>query len=174
MFKSWKFLIISLCWNVENSSGKDLFLGRLRVVCCVGNENGLLKRFWGSIHFHLAVNISSKCNSHSTDSFVAIHSLLLTKRIHYFFDSAFFNRKMKWHNQKYLPRCTFINHSLKHKTVIFADLLKHICKRVNFSKVRGLQPATLVTINTFTGICQGFYLIWTKTYLTNTSQWLHF
>ena len=43
---------------------------------------------------------------------------------------------------------------LKHNLVIFAEL-KHICERVNFSKVRGLQPATLVT-NTFAGIFQRF------------------
>ena len=46
-FKSWKVLIISSCWNVDNSSGKDLFLGWLQVVCCVGNKDGLLKTFWG-------------------------------------------------------------------------------------------------------------------------------
>ena len=40
--------------------------------------------------------------------------------------------------------------------------LKHICERVHVSKARGLQPATLVTINTFTGIFQEFCLIWTN------------
>ena len=44
-FKSWKVLITSCCWNVDSSSGKDLFLGRLLAVCCVGSEDGLLKRF---------------------------------------------------------------------------------------------------------------------------------
>ena len=48
--------------------------------------------------------------------------------------------------------------TLKHKVVIFAELIKGICGRVNFSKVRDLQPATLVTLNTFNGICQGFCL----------------
>ena len=47
LFKSWKVLIISRCWNVDNSSEKDVFLGRLQLVYCVGNEDGLLKRFWG-------------------------------------------------------------------------------------------------------------------------------
>ena len=46
-FKSWKVLITSRCWDVYISSVKDLFLGRLLVVCCIGNEDGLLKRFWG-------------------------------------------------------------------------------------------------------------------------------
>ena len=55
--------------------------------------------------------------------------------------------------------CAFINHSLKHKVVIFAEFLKHISERANLSKVRGLQPVTLVTINTFSGIFQGFCLI---------------
>ena len=58
-----------------------------------------------------------------------------------------------------IQSCTFINLSLKHIAVIFAEFLKHICERVNFNKVTGLQPATLVTINTFTGIFQGFCLI---------------
>ena len=69
-----------------------------------------------------------------------------------------------------LRSCIFINHSLKHKVVIFAEFLKYICERVNFSKVRGLQLATLVPINTSTGIFQGFCLVWTNSYLTNTSQ----
>ena len=42
-----RFFITPRCWNVGNSSGKELFLGRLLVVFCVGNEDGLLKRFWG-------------------------------------------------------------------------------------------------------------------------------
>ena len=67
---------------------------------------------------------------------------------------------------------TFINHFLKQEVVVFAEFLKHICERVNFNEVRGLQPATLVTVNTFTFIFQGFCLIWTNSYLTNTSQWL--
>ena len=82
-FKSWKVLIRSRCWNVGNSSGKDLFLGRLQVVCHVGNEDRLLKRFWVGInneyrihqplqHFSPCRNyFFSKCNSHSTKCFVA-------------------------------------------------------------------------------------------------------
>ena len=42
-------LILKGCYcitlNVENSSGKDLFLERLRIVGCVGNEDGLLRSF---------------------------------------------------------------------------------------------------------------------------------
>ena len=45
--KSWKVLIVSRCWNVDNSSGMGLFLGRMQVVCYVRNEDGLLKRFSG-------------------------------------------------------------------------------------------------------------------------------
>ena len=65
-FKFWKVLITSR-WYIDNSSGKDLFLGKLLVVCCVGNKDRLLKRFWGQTvgtefidHcsiFHHAVNI---------------------------------------------------------------------------------------------------------------------
>ena len=45
--QSWNVLVISRCWNVDNSSEKNLFLGRLRIVCGVGNEDGLLKSLWG-------------------------------------------------------------------------------------------------------------------------------
>ena len=44
-FKYWKVLIIPRCWNVDNLSGKNNFLGGLRGVCCVGNEGSLLKSF---------------------------------------------------------------------------------------------------------------------------------
>ena len=71
-----------------------------------------------------------------------------------------------------LQSCTFINHSLKYKVVTFAEFWKHICERVNFSKVRGLQPAILVPTSTFRGIFQGFCLFWINSYLTNISQWL--
>ena len=69
LFKSWKFHITSFCWNADNSSGKDLFLGRLRIVCCVGNEDVYLKVVEDKrlvqdssttvVHIlHLSVNIS--------------------------------------------------------------------------------------------------------------------
>ena len=37
--------------------------------------------------------------------------------------------------------------------------MENIYERVDLSKVRDLQPATLETANTFTGIFQGFCLI---------------
>ena len=64
-----------------------------------------------------------------------------------------------WHTRSTLQSSTFINHSIKHKVVIFVEFLKHTSERVNFSKVRGLEPATSVTINTFTGVFQRFCLI---------------
>ena len=90
-------------------------------------------------------------------------------------------RKMKFCNlflfitgitKSTLWSCTVINYSLKPKVLFFAEFFKHIRERVNFSQVRGLKPATLVTINTFTGIFQGSCLIWTKNYLTNIPQLL--
>ena len=99
-----------------------------------------------SVHFSSCRKcFSSKCNSHSTECFVASQSLLLTKRIYYFCYSTFFKGKWNFANcffsllaQPEFRRCTFIKHFLKHKVVIFAEFLKHICERVNFSKVRGL------------------------------------
>ena len=35
----------AICWNADNSSGKELFLRRLRIVRCVGNEDVYLKVF---------------------------------------------------------------------------------------------------------------------------------
>ena len=114
---------------------------------------------------------SSKCNSHSTEWFVASQSLLLTKRIHCLIKSAFFREKRNFAicffslrplitgmTRSTLRSCTFINHFLKHKVVIFVEILKYIFERVDFSKVRGLQTAALVTINTFKCIFQGFCL----------------
>ena len=65
---------------------------------------------------------------------------------------------------------TFISRSLKHEAVIFAEFLKHICERVNFSKVRALQLATLVTINTFISTFQGSCLIWTSSHCVKSVQ----
>ena len=56
-------------WNADNSSGKDLFLERLRIVWCVGNEDVYLKAFEDKrlvqdssttvvYIFHIAVHIS--------------------------------------------------------------------------------------------------------------------
>ena len=75
------------------------------------------------------------------------------------------------HNQN-TSELLIINHSLKYKVVTSAEFLKHTCERVNFRKVRSLQPATLVKISTFTGSFQGFCLTWMNSYLTSTSQWL--
>ena len=48
---------------------------------------------------------------------------------------------------------------------------ENLCQRVNVSKARGPQPAILITINTFTGIFQGFCKFLTSNiYLTNPSQ----
>ena len=116
--------------------------------------------------FHLVVNISLQ-NIIQIKCFVASQSILLTKRIHCLFNSAFFWWKMKFYTwflfitgitRRTIRSWKFINHSLKQKVVILA--------------IEGLQPATSVTINTFTGIFQGFCLIWTNSYLTNTSQQL--
>ena len=89
---SWK---PARCWNADNSSGKDLFLGRLRIVWCVGNEDVYLNIFEDKLLaqdssttvlyiFHIAVH-----SSHGIEFFVASQSLLLTKRIHCLFNSAF-------------------------------------------------------------------------------------
>ena len=58
----------------------------------------------------------------------------------------------EWYWSSTLRICTFINHFLKHKKVIFAELFKTYLWESYFSKARGLQPATLSTLNTFTGI----------------------
>ena len=128
---------------------------------------------------------SSKCNSHSTEFFVASQSLLFTKLIHCLFNSTFFRGKSNFAIcffslrpfitgiiRSTLRSCTFVSHSLKHKVVVFAEFLKHICERVDFSKVRGLKPATLLTINVFADIFQVFFLNGTNKYLPNTSRWL--
>ena len=95
LLKSWKFHVITRCWNAENSSGKDLLLGRWRIVCCVNNKDVYLKVFW--FIDHCSVQFSprrkyyfSKYNSHSIECFVANESFLLTKRIHCLFSSALF------------------------------------------------------------------------------------
>ena len=83
------------CWNVNNSYGKGYFLGRLRIVWCVGNEDVYLNIFEDKLLaqdssttvlyiFHIAVH-----SSHGIEFFVASQSLLLTKRIHCLFNSAF-------------------------------------------------------------------------------------
>ena len=111
-----------------------------------------------TVIFHLTVNISTKCSSHSTECFVAIQSFLLTKWIHCFFESAFLKfcklfLFFYWHSRKYTSELhIFINHYLKHKVVIFAEFLKVLY----FSKIRGPQSATLVTINTFTVFFKDF------------------
>ena len=35
----------AICWNADNSSGKELFLRRLRIVRCIGNKDVYLKLF---------------------------------------------------------------------------------------------------------------------------------
>ena len=93
-----------------------------------------------SIHFSSRCKcFSLKCNSHSrvfrcwpTSSIDKTNPLLTLLHI--------FKRKMKFYSLLlFITGITRINkHFLKHKVVIFAEFLKHICERVNFSKVRGL------------------------------------
>ena len=125
MRRSWKVHTISRCWNAGNTSWKDLFLGRLRMNCCVGNEDVYLrvldKRInrWYRIHRPLVrlehfsprhKYFSSKYNSHSNEFFIAHQSLLLKKRIHCLFNPASFRGQWNfaylvsfhyWHNQRY-------------------------------------------------------------------------
>ena len=97
-FKSWKVLIISRFWKEGNSSEKTA--SSLLLVTTIVYLNNFGDKKWVQDSstivvyiFYLAVNISSKSNSHSTDCCVAIQSLLLIKQIHCFFDSAFFRGK---------------------------------------------------------------------------------
>ena len=107
--------------NVDNSSGKDLFSGRAASSLLCWQRRQITQKVlrinsgyrfidYRSEHFspHRKY-FFSKCNSHSSRCFVAIQSLLLTKRIHCFFNSHFLeeNDILKfvsfhyWHNQKY-------------------------------------------------------------------------
>ena len=74
------------CWNAGNSSGKDLFLGRLRIVWCVGNEDIYLKVFVDKrlvqdssanlvYTFHIAVNIPLQNIIHTALSFSLLANL---------------------------------------------------------------------------------------------------
>ena len=94
----------TFCWNTQNSSGKDLFLGRIRIVWCTGKKDVYLKVFEDerllqdsstTVHSsHRRKYFSSKYNSHWIAWFLATRSLLFTKRMHCLFNSAFF--KGKW------------------------------------------------------------------------------
>ena len=145
MLKSWKAHFISRCWNADNSSGKDLFLGWLRIVFCVGNEDVCLNFFMNkrSIQdslttvvyiFHLAVNISLQ-NIIDT----ALNVYLLVNLLYWQSETTAYvtphfleeNKLCTWflfitsRARSRLRSCKFINHSLKHKVVIFAEFLKH-------------------------------------------------
>ena len=149
MRRSWKVHTISRCWNAGNTSWKDLFLGRLRMNCCVGNEDVYLrvldKRInrWYRIHRPLVrlehfsprhKYFSSKYNSHSNEFFIAHQSLYWKKEStaystpHFLEDNEIL---LTWFlfitgiTRGTLWSCKFINHSLKHEVVIFAEILKH-------------------------------------------------
>ena len=86
---------------------------------------------------------SSKCNSHNTEYFAASQSLLSTKRTtaslapHFLEENEILQFVLFINGiARTLQSCTFINHSLKLKVATFAEILKHICEKVNFSKVR--------------------------------------
>ena len=65
-------------------------------------------------------DVSRKYNLHSTECFVASQTLVLTKRIHCYSAFLMENEILQF------ALFTFIYHFLKHKVVIFAEVLKHI------------------------------------------------
>ena len=127
--------------------------------------------------FHLAVNISLQNVIHTALSASLLANLFCWQNEstacltpHFWEENKIlqFASFHYWHNQKYRSKLHI--YYPKHKVIIFPEFWKHICERVHFNKVRDLQPATSLRINTFTGIFQEFCLIWTNSYLTNTSQ----
>ena len=94
---------------------------------------------WVQYIFHLFVNVSPR-----NVIYTALSVSLLANLVYWQNESItllhIFKRKMKFCNLLlFITGITrIIKHFLKHKVVIFAEFLKHICERAHFSRVRGL------------------------------------
>ena len=109
------------CWNADNSSGKDCFLGRLRIVWCVGNEDVYLKVFEDKqlvqdssttvvYIFHIAGKISLQNIIHTVLSVSLLANLFYWQNESTVYLTQHFLEENEilylvsfhyWHNQKY-------------------------------------------------------------------------
>ena len=112
------------CWNADNSSGKDLFLGRLRTFWCVGNKDFYLKVFGDKrlvqdssttlvYILHIAVDISLQNIIHTALSVSLLANLFYWQNEHTVYLTLHFlggNEILHlvsfhyWHNQKYTSK----------------------------------------------------------------------
>ena len=90
--------------------------------------------------FHLAVNVSPRNVIHTALSISLLDNLFYCQNESITYVTPHFSKENEilqfasfhyWHNQNF-------RENAKRKVVILAEFLKHICERVNFSKVRGL------------------------------------